>query len=82
MGRILFWVVLAVVLYVAFAFARGRRSSRVNDKRRADGRSRQPAAMIECPQCGTYFPEDEAVLGDGKAYCSERCRKKARACKA
>ena len=36
-------------------------------------------AMIECPECGAYFPEDEAVLGDGKAYCSERCRKKARA---
>ena len=38
--------------------------------------------MIECPECGAYFPEDEAVLGDGKAYCSERCRKKARAHKA
>ena len=31
-----------------------------------------------CPQCGTHFPEDEAVLGDGVAYCSERCRKAAR----
>lgn len=80
MGRILFWVILAVVLYVAFAFARGRRSSRVGNSKQQDGKkSRFMSAMIECPECGAYFPEEEAVLGDGKAYCSERCRKKARA---
>lgn len=80
MGRILFWVILAIVLYVAFAFARGRRSSRVSNSKQQDGKkSRFMSAMIECPECGAYFPEEEAVLGDGKAYCSERCRKKARA---
>lgn len=83
MGRILFWVVLAVALYVAFAFARSRRSTRVgHDQKGKKAKNKFPTAMIECPECGAYFPEDEAVLGDGKAYCSERCRKKARARKA
>lgn len=81
MSRILFWVLLAVVVYVAIVFARSRRSR--DDERtvvRRNGRKdpREPVAMIECPECGTHFPEDEAVLGDGVAYCSERCRKAAR----
>ncbi len=80
MGRILFWVILAVVIYAAFVFARKSRSARIAREERGGAReSKFPAPMIECPECGTYFPEDEAVLGDGKAYCSERCRKKARA---
>lgn len=83
MGRILFWVILAVLLYIAFAFARKRRSARVESDKQQDGkRSRFMSAMIECPECGAYFPEEEAVLGDGNAYCSERCRKKARSRKA
>ena len=79
MSKILFWVVIAVVVYLAVVFARSRRSREERCpavRRRRDPRA--PVAMIECPQCGTHFPEDEAVLGDGVAYCSERCRKAAR----
>lgn len=80
MGRILFWVILAVALFAAITFARGRRSSQVSAQKREESKkSKFPTAMIECPECGAYFPEDEAVLGEGKAYCSERCCKKARA---
>ena len=78
MGRILFWVILIVAIYAAFVFARSRRSKEGVHKQVGGKKSKFPTAMIECPECGAYFPEDEAVLGDGKAYCSERCRKKAR----
>lgn len=81
MSRILFWVLLAVVVYVAIVFARSRRSSdedRPVVRRSTKKDPRAPVAMIKCPECGTHFPEDEAVLGDGVAYCSERCRKAAR----
>ncbi len=78
MSRIVFWVLLAAAIYLAIVFARSRRTS--GEKRKISRKSdpRAPVAMIECPQCGTHFPEDEAVLGDGVAYCSERCRKAAR----
>lgn len=78
MGRILFWVILAVVVFAAISFARSRRSPQSDGEVGKSRKSGFPAPMIECPECGTYFPENEAVLGDGKAYCSERCRKKAR----
>ena len=34
--------------------------------------------MLQCPVCGTHFPKEEAVLGNGVAYCSEKCRGEAR----
>ena len=29
--------------------------------------------MIECPTCGTYISKDEAILSNGKYYCSKEC---------
>ena len=29
--------------------------------------------MIECPTCGTYVSKDEAILSNGKYYCSKEC---------
>ena len=78
MSRIVFWVLLAAAIYLAIVFARSRRTSGEKKKISRKSDPRAPVAMIECPQCGTHFPEDEAVLGDGVAYCSERCRKAAR----
>ncbi len=77
MSRILFWVLIAVVIYLAIVLARKKRSREVSAEK-CTKRKDAPVVMVECRQCGTHFPEDEAVLGDGKAYCSEKCRKNAR----
>ena len=37
-----------------------------------------PVPMKTCPVCGAHFPANEAVLGNGEAYCSEKCRGAAR----
>lgn len=77
MSKILFFVGLLAAMYIAWTIS--RRSRQV--ERREGGSKKNPnapVAMIECPVCGTHFPEDEAVLGDGKRYCSEKCRNKAR----
>ena len=80
MGRNLFFLVLGVLIYAAIVMARSKRvrneeRSQVSQSR---GRSTDSVAMVECPQCHTFFPKGEAVLGDGIAYCSERCRNAAR----
>ncbi len=81
MGRIAFWLCLIALIYFAIVFARRRR---VQDVRRAKQRQQSAAAdkvlpMVQCPVCGTHFPADEAVMGEGVRYCSEKCRAKARA---
>ena len=70
MGRILFWVILIVAIYAAFVFARSRRTKGDSHKQVDGKKSKFPTAMIECPECGAYFPEDEAVLGDGAGIMS------------
>lgn len=81
MGRILFFVVLAALAYLGIVLAR---KNRVKEKRRAKHAAsgeKGVVAMATCPQCGTHFPESEAVMGDGVAYCSESCRTDARKAK-
>ena len=29
--------------------------------------------MIECPTCKTFISKDEAILSNGKYYCSKEC---------
>lgn len=31
--------------------------------------------MIECPSCKTFVSKDEAILSNGKYYCSKECLK-------
>jgi len=29
--------------------------------------------MVECPKCGTYVSKDDAILSNGKYFCSKEC---------
>ncbi len=87
MGRILFWVGFAVIVWAVIVLGRRRReaadrAARREAKREArEAQAAMPVPMKTCPVCGTHFPGSEAVMGDGVAYCSEKCRGKARAAK-
>lgn len=35
----------------------------------------QESLMLECAKCGTYVSSDEAILQNGKSYCSKECAK-------
>lgn len=74
MSRIVFWILVAVLIYFA-----------VRSKLRAAARKQQmhmpprqqeaapPAAienMTSCAHCGLHFPVSEAVHADGRDYCS------------
>jgi len=74
MGRILFFIGLGIVLYALLRIARMGRAEKGTKKKM----SRRAVDMCECPVCGTHFPSDEAVLGDGVKFCSEACRSKSR----
>ena len=32
--------------------------------------------MVACPTCGTYISKDEAILSNGKYFCSQKCLNK------
>jgi len=66
MAKLLLLVLIGVVVYTLWKKAQsGPRpaspSGRANPA---------PEAMLECARCGVHFPAGEAVMRDGKAYCS------------
>lgn len=73
MGRILFFVVLGVGLYVAF------RIWRTGQQRGAAGRAPPSPtageAMVRCDHCGLNVPKSEAVAEGNRWYCSEDHRR-------
>ncbi|WXU00361.1 MAG: hypothetical protein Ctma_1075 [Catillopecten margaritatus gill symbiont] len=63
--KILPFVLLAVVGFVLWKKLRGS----------VGVATQQPSAnkMVECSACKTHIPENEAIMQDGKIYCSKAC---------
>lgn len=72
MGRIVFFVVLAVGIYVAF---RLWRSAKRRDSGAAQRREASAESMIRCEHCGLNVPKSEAIGDAGRWYCSENHRR-------
>jgi len=72
MGRILFFVVLGVGLYVAFRIWRiGQR----RDAARAPSPPSAGEAMVRCDRCGLNVPRSEALADGSRWFCSEDHRR-------
>ncbi len=73
MGRVLFFVLLGVGLYVAFRIWRGGQQR--------DAARRPPQApvagevMVRCERCGLNVPKSEALADGDRWYCSEDHRR-------
>jgi uncharacterized protein len=68
------YLVLLVVLVVAFGIWRSRRRSDTAPP----GDSRRPLAlpqdMVACAHCGVHVPQADAVMLAGQAFCSAEHR--------
>lgn len=44
-------------------------------RKKTDNNLSQPSTskMLSCSICKTHIPENEAILQDGKVYCSKDC---------
>ena len=72
MGRILFFVLLGVGLYVAFRIWRAGRAgspSATGEEKKAVGET-----MVRCAHCGLNVPQSEALADRGRWYCSDAHR--------
>lgn len=67
MGRLLFLVVIAVVVYLLIKSF----SKRINNK----GVSNKAEDMVRCTYCGVHLPKGECIMADGNSYCSEAHRR-------
>lgn len=67
------YLVLLVVLVVAYAVWRGQRQGAVRDAstpRRSPGRPPLVQNMVACAHCGLHLPAADAIAHQGHSYCS------------
>ena len=78
MSRVVFWILLAVLVYFAvrakLRAAARRQQMHMPPQRPSQYSHTPPPAAIEdmtsCAQCGLHFPASEALHADGRDYCS------------
>jgi uncharacterized protein len=74
MGRILFWLVLGVLAYVAYRWWRQQQRGESPPARSGPPRD-HAEPMVSCAVCGLNVPRSEALLAGPSAYCCEEHRR-------
>lgn len=74
------YVVLLIVLVVAYSLWRNARIERKRERDAAAPPARGPAAgpqeMVRCAVCAVHLPRGDALTGpDGQHYCSQEHRR-------
>ena len=64
--------VIAVIFLVYIVFFKKNREEGLKNK---DKYEEITDTLVECPTCGTYVSKDEAILSNGKYFCSRECLK-------
>ncbi len=61
-------IIIVLVIWLGFVLLKKFRKP-------ADHTDQKPSTnkMLACSVCKTHIPENEAILQDGKVYCSKRC---------
>jgi uncharacterized protein len=73
MGRIVFFLLLAVVVYMVWRSMKRRGGDR--GAKGQEGQQPAPQAMVSCATCGLHLPRQEALpLGDRYFCCEEHRR--------
>jgi len=73
-------LLVGVVIYIVYIMffkqkaVQGTRRTNENKK----GQSAPTNEMVECANCSVYVEISEAILSNGKYYCSDECLKEAK----
>ena len=60
-------IIVAFLVYILF-FKKNREKDIITKKN-----EQIEDEMVECPTCKTYVSQKEAILSNGKFYCSKEC---------
>lgn len=65
------WIIFILcIIGIYFFFFRKPKTSQKDYRE-----DKKDSIMLECAKCGTYVSSDEAIIQDGKYYCSKECSK-------
>jgi uncharacterized protein len=68
------FIILAVIIYIIYLtfFKKESVVARKEHKPRAK-KEEDSEIMVECVKCGVFISSKEAIIKDGKYYCSKEC---------
>jgi len=66
-------LVAAVIYIVYIIFFKQKSVTKSNTDKKETKEKPQANEMVECNQCGVYVEISEAILSNGKYYCSNEC---------
>ena len=70
------WIlVIVLIALVYFLFIKNKPLADKSQKNKSKDEKLDEAEMVECKKCGTYITLNEALLRDGKYFCSDECLK-------
>jgi uncharacterized protein len=71
-----FLLIAAVIGIIYFLFFKAKPLEK--DTKKTKENKPEINDMVECSSCGVYVEIHEAILSNGKYYCSRECLKKAK----
>ena len=74
-----FLLIVAVITIIYIMFFKTKPTTQRETKKPKQRGTTEPQIndMIECANCGVYVEVDEAILSNGRYYCSRECLKEA-----
>jgi uncharacterized protein len=60
------YLIVVLVVVIVLSLLLGKRRGRRSEPRPPSG----PEGMVRCVQCGIHLPRSEALLKEGRTYCS------------
>ncbi len=73
MVKIFIVIFVLLVIYLAFFKRRERDSSKDEKTKSAKNESIDDDVMVECYKCETFVSTKDAIIKEGKFYCSKEC---------
>ncbi len=66
-------LLIGAVIYVVYIMFFKQKGVQNNSKQSDTKQKPQANEMVECQNCGVYVEISEAILSNGKYYCSNEC---------
>ncbi len=66
-------LVLLVLLAIYWFFFKSKIFRDKTKDNKKDDKIISSEPMVECPKCGTFVSNKEAIIKDGKFFCSREC---------
>lgn len=66
-------LVIGVVVAIYYLFIKKSSSSVQNSQKSENKKGDDVDEMVECSRCGVYVEIEEAIVSNGKYYCSKEC---------